>query len=125
MPPSATTTGPPAGPARRQAIDTDSSVPPKCSFSSPGTASTPSRTCTPLTAEGAVSTRETGLLSLLIGNAPPRTQLQPDMSSRADLHGTPTTPAWSEEAAHLPELLLASSAGVGTFPCLRRLPRCL
>ncbi len=44
MPPSATTTGAPAGPASRQATDTDSSVPPKCSLISPGTASTPSRT---------------------------------------------------------------------------------
>jgi len=24
------------------------------------------------------------------------------MSRRAELHGTPTTPAWGEEAAHLP-----------------------
>ena len=44
--PVATTTGAPAGPVMRQAMETDSSVPPKCSLSSPGTASTPSRICT-------------------------------------------------------------------------------
>ena len=66
MPPIATTTGAPAGPARRQAIETDSSVPPKCSLSSPGTASTPSRTCTPFAAVVVDSLRDGFRLSLLI-----------------------------------------------------------
>ena len=55
IPPIATTTGAPAGPASRHAMDTESSVPPKCSLSSPGMASTPSRTWMPLADSSALA----------------------------------------------------------------------
>ncbi len=96
MPPIATTTGAVAGPASRQAMDTDSSVPPKCSLSSPGTASTPSRTCTAvlLTPMVGTSAREPSF-SLLIERSKSLTGALA-LSSRADARHLATRNGLSE-----------------------------
>src|SRR6186713_3198159 len=104
MPPIATTTGAPAGPARRHAIETDSSAPPKCSLISPGTASTPSRTCTPLTTATVESWRLNFVLSLLTECSNPcSTQRGTRYEPPCGIARHPDDPGMGEEAAHLPD----------------------
>src|SRR5690349_23327447 len=115
MPPRATTIGAPAGPANRQATDTDSSVSPKCSLISPGTASTPSRTrLVPAATDSSPRSLRKVCLSLLIDSNAPKhsTGTRNELVHCTTRHRTPF--AGVAELAHLPEhpSLEGSSAGV-------------